>query len=534
MNISFNKKFLIFLFTCFLIYFQGIIKLPVIDRDEARFATASKTMLIDNDFIDIKMVEEKRYKKPIGIYWAQTLMNSIFGSYPYDKIWIYRLPSILGIFISLFLVFIIIRKIENESVAFLTVFFLTFSFLTISEVHQSKTDGLLFLFIGICNLIIYKLINFKNLGLYDKVFFWISVSIGILIKGPIIIIFTFFPLIIFSILKKINFIKNIWSTTGFVISLVITIPWFVLINIKSGGSFWYESIGNDLFNKVKSGQESHGFPPGYYSLLLFIFFWPGSIFIVNLFLQTKEKFKNILQRDDFLIYLIISFGTPLIIFELIPTKLPHYIFPSYLPLSILVSKLIVKCEYGEQLLKYSLFPIFLFPVTIISLISFSVHHFSEFDLTFVFVLIFFMILSFFILEATLKKKVKSLIIFSGFFQIFTYFVLIFFLLPRLEVLWISERINKIINKHEKGVEKIFTVGFNEPSLLFLTSHKSSTSSDILGYKKGGDEKILLIVTDKINKNIKDNKNFSDFVLVEEFLGFNYSRGKNVIFKVYKN
>ena len=208
MNISFNKKFLIFLFTCFLIYFQGIIKLPVIDRDEARFATASKTMLIDNDFIDIKMVEEKRYKKPIGIYWAQTLMNSIFGSHPYDKIWIYRLPSILGIFISLFLVFIIIRKIENESVAFLTVFFLTFSFLTISEVHQSKTDGLLFLFIGICNLIIYKLINFKNLGLYDKVFFWISVSIGILIKGPIIIIFTFFPLIIFSILKKKKIYKK--------------------------------------------------------------------------------------------------------------------------------------------------------------------------------------------------------------------------------------------------------------------------------------------------------------------------------------
>ena len=66
MNISFNKKFLFFLLICFLIYLQGIFKLPVMDRDEARFATASKTMLIDKDFIDIKMGEEKRYKKPIG------------------------------------------------------------------------------------------------------------------------------------------------------------------------------------------------------------------------------------------------------------------------------------------------------------------------------------------------------------------------------------------------------------------------------------------------------------------------------------
>ena len=117
------------------------------------------------------MVEEKRYKKPIGIYWSQTLMNSIFGSYPYDKISIYRLPSILGVFISFFLIFVIIRNIENESIAFLTVFFLIFSFLTISEIHQAKTDGLLFLFIGICNLIIYKLINFRNLSLPNKIFF---------------------------------------------------------------------------------------------------------------------------------------------------------------------------------------------------------------------------------------------------------------------------------------------------------------------------------------------------------------------------
>ena len=171
---------------------------------------------------------------------------------------------------------------------------------------------------------------------------------------------------------------------------------------------------------------------------------------------------------------------------------------------------------------------------IISLITFSIHQFSEFDYTFVFVLILFLILSLFILKATLKKKVKSVIIFSGFFQIFTYFVLIFFLLPRLEVLWISERINKIINKYENSVEKIFTVGFTEPSLLFLTSHKTSNSTSILGYKKSQEEKILLIVTDKINKNIKNNENFSEFILVEEFIGFNYSKGENVIFKVYKN
>ena len=41
-------------------------------------------------------------------------------------------------------------------------------------------------------------------------------------------------------------------------------------------------------------------------------------------------------------------------------------------------------------------------------------------------------------------------------------------------------------------------------------------------------------TGKISRLVKDNKNFSDFLLIEEFTGFNYSKGENVIFKVYKN
>ena len=71
MNISFDKKFILFLLICLVIYFQGILRLPVMDRDEARFATASKIMLINEDYIDIQMVDEKRYK-PIGIYWSES------------------------------------------------------------------------------------------------------------------------------------------------------------------------------------------------------------------------------------------------------------------------------------------------------------------------------------------------------------------------------------------------------------------------------------------------------------------------------
>ena len=273
MNFLKEKSIYLLLFLTFLLYFQGVLKLPVMDRDEARFATASKTMLINKDFIDIKMVDEVRYKKPIGIYWSQVLSNLVFGSYPYDEIWIYRLPSIIGIFLCMVFVYFIVKRIEKPETALLSVFFLLISFLTISEIHQSKTDGLLFMFISICNLLIYKWINQQEVKKSEIYFFWCAISFGVLIKGPIIFIFIFLPLVIFSIFKKKNYFKFFWSIPAFLVFVIITVPWFILINEKSGGLFWQESIGNDLFNKVKSGQESHGFPPGYYTLLVFIFFW---------------------------------------------------------------------------------------------------------------------------------------------------------------------------------------------------------------------------------------------------------------------
>ena len=42
------------------------------DRDEPRYAQASKQMLESGDFVDIRFQNEARHKKPVGIYWLQS------------------------------------------------------------------------------------------------------------------------------------------------------------------------------------------------------------------------------------------------------------------------------------------------------------------------------------------------------------------------------------------------------------------------------------------------------------------------------
>ena len=54
-----------------LAFLPGFFQIPPIDRDEARFAQATKQMVESGDYVDIRFQDEVRYKKPVGIYWLQ-------------------------------------------------------------------------------------------------------------------------------------------------------------------------------------------------------------------------------------------------------------------------------------------------------------------------------------------------------------------------------------------------------------------------------------------------------------------------------
>ena len=72
----------------------GFFTLPPVDRDEVLFAQASRQMHASGDFIDIHFGDAVRYKKPVGIYWLQSVAATITGQ-P-DAIWTYRLVSLFG------------------------------------------------------------------------------------------------------------------------------------------------------------------------------------------------------------------------------------------------------------------------------------------------------------------------------------------------------------------------------------------------------------------------------------------------------
>jgi 4-amino-4-deoxy-L-arabinose transferase-like glycosyltransferase len=113
---------------------------------------------------------------------------------------------------------------------------------------------------------------------------------------------------------------------------VLVLPWFLAIASRSGGSFFAQSVGQDMLGKVMNIQESHGAPPGYYFALFWITFWPGATLAAMaapaVWAARREKGARFL-----LAWIVPSW----IVFELTITKLPHYVMPLYPAIAILIA-----------------------------------------------------------------------------------------------------------------------------------------------------------------------------------------------------
>jgi 4-amino-4-deoxy-L-arabinose transferase-like glycosyltransferase len=110
----------------------------------------------------------------------------------------------------------------------------------------------------------------------------------------------------------------------------IVAPWLIAVQNATGGDFITDSISHDLLPKLVGAQEAHGAPPGYYLALAVVSFWPGSLFLVPALRRGWRQCHAATER-----FLLAWLVPAWILFELVPTKLPHYVLPLYPALALL-------------------------------------------------------------------------------------------------------------------------------------------------------------------------------------------------------
>ena len=121
-------------------------------------------------------------------------------------------------------------------------------------------------------------------------------------------------------------LRPVW---GLMWTLVLVLPWFVAIFWRAGEAFFSNSLGGDMLSKL-GAQESHGAPPGLYLLLFWITFWPGAA-LAGMAAPAVWRARREPGAQYLLAWLVPSW----IVFELVLTKLPHYVLPLYPAIAIL-------------------------------------------------------------------------------------------------------------------------------------------------------------------------------------------------------
>lgn len=329
---------------CLLLWLPGFFTIPPGDRDESRFAQATRQMVDSGDYVRIRVGNAERNKKPAGIHWAQAAVVhglEAVGIPARTRIWAYRLPSLIGALIAVLATCLLGRALVGRRAAFVAAAMLAPCMVLVVETHIAKTDAALLAAIVIA------------MGLFGRAYltpgsftprqaaaFWVALGLGVLLKGPIAPMVPLLAGITLAVMDRPQgapvwrlsapWLRPLRLGWGVPLMVLVAAPWFIAIGIATDGRFFGEAIGGDMLGKVSSGEEAHWGPPGMYAAIFGITAFPSAWIVLR---SLPGSWADRMQAP---VRFLLAWAVPTwLLFEAVATKLPHYVLPAFPPLMLL-------------------------------------------------------------------------------------------------------------------------------------------------------------------------------------------------------
>ncbi len=325
------RPYLLLTLLCLCLFAPGLASLPPMDRDEARFMQATKQMIETGDYINIRFQEEARNKKPVGAYWLQAAAVKLTGA-SLTAPWVYRLPSALAAWSAVLAVFAFGRRLFGAPAGLAAGAMLATTLVVVAEAHLAKTDAGLLCASTLCLAGLGRIYTEARAHLGAALLFWAALAAGILIKGPVIVVVAGATLAALAVADRdLTWVWRLYPLAGVALLAALVAPW-LLMQPASGASFVSASFQEDILPKLTGGQEGHGAPPGTHLLLSLVTAWPWSL-LAPFALTAGWRDRADPASRFCLAWLIPAW----VVFELVPTKLPHYTLPLMPPLVLLIA-----------------------------------------------------------------------------------------------------------------------------------------------------------------------------------------------------
>jgi len=309
--------------------------LPLMDRDEPRFAEASREMLQRNDMIIPWFNGQYRFDKPPLIYWCQAACYQVLGENAFAA----RLPSVMFTVATASLLVLCGRRLANPRVGVIAGTFFVTSLQVLIHGRLAVADMPMIFFVALAVWSGWEMTRPK--AERRVIWWWIffgSLGLGFLAKGPV----AWLPLAGLFLgrwLRPTAFdLRLVGVAGGILLSLVIVGTWGVPALIATHGQFFAVGFGHHVVYRSFGIMEGHG-GPGWlgflatlplYLLTFFFSFFPWAF----KFPAALRDWWTVRHHDTLGWYLLTQAAVVFGVFTLVRTKLPHYTLPAFPAISL--------------------------------------------------------------------------------------------------------------------------------------------------------------------------------------------------------
>lgn len=340
-----TRKALLLFCGAFLFHLAGTWLLPLVDRDEPRFAEASREMIERGDFVVPYFNNHYRFDKPPLTYWAQVASYRMFGENEFGA----RFPTALAAALTALVIFAWGRSMAKERVGFWAAVFFTLCAQTFMMAKAATADMWLVLFVTLAHWAGWELLRANADPKTGKLpnelrgwwwIFYLSLAFGFLAKGPI----AWAPLATVGLMqlfrpvpqlpRRFLFVRGIFSM------LALVALWGVPALLRTHGEFFSVGIGKHVVGRSLGAMEGHGSNSlllavamlPFYFVTVFLSFAPWSVRLPWL---ARRLWR---ERNWLDCYLVTGTLFIFIVFSLVRTKLPHYTLPAFPLLALLLAR----------------------------------------------------------------------------------------------------------------------------------------------------------------------------------------------------
>lgn len=301
----------------------GTATIPLIDRDEPRFAQATREMMEGEhaNWVVPYFNGEYRFDKPILIYWMMRASYAALGVNEFSA----RLPSVLCAIALVLFLWHIGRRWFSDGAGWLAGLGMLTCVQMLMHGRSAVADMPMVLAIAVAQVAAFELLHEEKPQRHWFLTLYIALGLGFLAKGPVALVVPVLTLVLhrFVFWRRPLPWRNLRPVTGVPLTLLLMAAWGVPAIIATQGLFYKVGIGEHVVERGHKTFQGHGGFILYYIGTAFLSLCPWIACAGEGAVAVKRNWN---PKTAFLVSWLA--GTYLV-FSLYVTKLPHYVLPAF-------------------------------------------------------------------------------------------------------------------------------------------------------------------------------------------------------------